>query len=249
MSDEANPVESGPEEGEAEATTPVGVDSILQLLAQTNAAAAAAPGPVQQQQQQPPSLPIMPMMGGPPAQLPPAGSNDGYPSMPSLNMANQFYDPAAAYPSAPPSLSHSGMSSHGVGPGGPSIGGQADEYAFNPRHKVHFTSPPSVMFALPPNSRLFVGNLASEKTSKWVSRRLPPLKVGFCFGPYTFSCFSTIYREELARIFAQYGDILEVSTKESYGFIQYDNAESVLDAIRQENGRVVAGLKMGWYFI
>lgn len=51
--------------------------------------------------------------------------------------------------------------------------------------------------------------------------------------------------EELARIFAQYGDIYEVSLKESYGFVQYDNAQSVVEAIRMEQGRVVAGLKMG----
>lgn len=91
------------------------------------------------------------------------------------------------------------------------------EYAYNPQHKVIFSSPPQVLFSLAPDSRLFVGNLASEKTSK----------------------------EELARIFAQYGDIYEIVLKESYGFVQYNNSESVREAIRMENGRLVGGLKLG----
>jgi hypothetical protein len=124
----------------------------------------------------------------------------------------QYYDPTAV-----PEPHHPASAGMGMGMG---TGGAGDEYAFNPHHKVIFSSPPNIMFSLPPDSRLFVGNLASEKTS----------------------------REELARIFAQYGDIFEVVLKESYGFVQYDNPQSCLEAIRMENGRVVAGLKMGMCF-
>ncbi|KAI9030393.1 hypothetical protein DFJ74DRAFT_468365 [Hyaloraphidium curvatum] len=171
-----------------------GVEGILQLLSE-QPSAAAQPSPPSAS---PPSAaaPTPPMALA--AQPPHAPAHAAaYP--PAFPGAAPFYDPSAAP--------------------GPSFGQQdadGDEYRFNPHHKVHFTSPNSVMFSLPNDSRLFVGNLASEKTSK----------------------------EEMARIFAQYGDVYEIVIKDSYGFIQYDNAESVLEAIRMENGRLLAGLKL-----
>lgn len=69
----------------------------------------------------------------------------------------------------------------------------------------------------PPQSRIFLGNLASEKTSK----------------------------EELSSIFNVYGHILEVVIRKSFGFVQYDNRESAEKAIQAENGRFVGGTKLG----
>lgn len=70
---------------------------------------------------------------------------------------------------------------------------------------------------MPPNSRLFMGNLASERT----------------------------HAQEIAQIFTQYGNILEISLKGSYGFVQFDNADSCRNAIVGENRRLVGDLKLG----
>ena len=74
--------------------------------------------------------------------------------------------------------------------------------------------------ALPPGSRLFLGNLSTHSTSK----------------------------KELYDIFSPYGEILQISIKNSFGFIQYDNPDSVVKAITKENGRVLHGLKLGETF-
>ncbi|KAG9292850.1 hypothetical protein G9A89_016212 [Geosiphon pyriformis] len=71
--------------------------------------------------------------------------------------------------------------------------------------------------ALPSGSRLFLGNLSTHSTSK----------------------------QELFDIFTPFGEILQISIKNSFGFVQYDNPESVLNAIERENGRVLHGLKLG----
>lgn len=78
--------------------------------------------------------------------------------------AADFYDPLAGAPPAAPPNAFAAQ---------PRADGSADEYRFNPHHKVHFSSPPSVMFSLPNDSRLFVGNLASEKTSPCVVSGVP----------------------------------------------------------------------------
>lgn len=68
------------------------------------------------------------------------------------------------------------------------------------------------------NCRIFLGNLASERTSK----------------------------EELYSIFSKYGPIVEdVVMRRSFGFIQYDNPESALRAIEGENGRIIGGMRLG----
>jgi nuclear polyadenylated RNA-binding protein 3 len=73
--------------------------------------------------------------------------------------------------------------------------------------------------ALPSGSRLFLGNLSTHSTS----------------------------RKELFDIFSPYGEILQISIKNSFGFVQYDNVESVKKAIEKENGRILHGLKLGKY--
>jgi RNA recognition motif-containing protein len=70
----------------------------------------------------------------------------------------------------------------------------------------------------PPNCRIFLGNLASERTSK----------------------------EELQRIFSKYGEIVEdIVMRRSFGFIQYDNPDSASAAIAGENGRMIGGMRVG----
>lgn len=74
-----------------------------------------------------------------------------------------------------------------------------------------------VLNNLPIGTRLFIGNLPSHSTTT----------------------------DELMEIFAPYGDILQISIKNSYGFVQYDNVESVKKAIEMENGRTLHGLRLG----
>jgi RNA recognition motif-containing protein len=72
-----------------------------------------------------------------------------------------------------------------------------------------------------PNCRIFIGNLASEKTSK----------------------------EEIARIFGKYGQIVEEPVlRKSFGFVQYNNPQSAIAAINGENGRLIGGLRIGIFF-
>ncbi|CAK9011709.1 RNA-binding protein 4 (Lark homolog) (hLark) (RNA-binding motif protein 4) (RNA-binding motif protein 4a) [Durusdinium trenchii] len=61
--------------------------------------------------------------------------------------------------------------------------------------------------------RLFIGNLASERTSK----------------------------EEVRSLFEQYGRILDISFHPNYGFVQFDNANSVLAAINNSQGLDIGG--------
>ena len=64
---------------------------------------------------------------------------------------------------------------------------------------------------------MFIGNLATERTTE----------------------------HEIARIFAQFGDIYEISLKKSFGFVQYDNPDSCFAAIKSENRRVIGGIEIG----
>ncbi|SGZ48433.1 CIC11C00000005453 [Sungouiella intermedia] len=59
---------------------------------------------------------------------------------------------------------------------------------------------------LPENLRLFVGNLPAN----------------------------TITKEDLFRIFSQYGEVLQISIKAGYGFIQYRTAEACAESIKGE---------------
>ncbi|KAI8817750.1 uncharacterized protein EV422DRAFT_214887 [Fimicolochytrium jonesii] len=89
-------------------------------------------------------------------------------------------------------------------------------FEYHPTHWVHLSGPLPLIASMPPNSRLFMGNLASERTD----------------------------RTELARIFAPYGNIAEISLKGSFGFVQFDNPESCQNAMVNETGRRVAGMSM-----
>jgi len=67
----------------------------------------------------------------------------------------------------------------------------------------------------PADSRVFIGNLASERTTV----------------------------AELVSIFSKYGNLTEEPViRRSFGFVQYDNAESAYRAIEAEQGRVIGGM-------
>jgi RNA recognition motif-containing protein len=76
------------------------------------------------------------------------------------------------------------------------------------------------MLRPPPNSRVFIGNIASERVTK----------------------------EELHSTFSKYGPIVgEVLIHRNYGFVQYDNPDSARAAIAGESGRLLGGLRIGVY--
>lgn len=73
-----------------------------------------------------------------------------------------------------------------------------------------------------PNCRIFIGNLASECTSK----------------------------SELRNIFSKYGTITEEPIiRRSFGFVQYEDEESAQKAIENENGRLIGDMKIGHFLI
>jgi RNA recognition motif-containing protein len=71
----------------------------------------------------------------------------------------------------------------------------------------------------PDGSRIFIGNLASEATSK----------------------------KELRAMFEAYGPVDEVILHESYGFIQFHTPEAAANAIARESGRTIGGRRIGWW--
>lgn len=72
----------------------------------------------------------------------------------------------------------------------------------------------------PDGTRVFIGNLASEATTK----------------------------RELREIFEAYGTVEEVILHESYGFIQFKDSADAQTAIQKETGRLIGGRKIGWSF-
>ncbi|KAL5466831.1 hypothetical protein EMCRGX_G030982 [Ephydatia muelleri] len=66
------------------------------------------------------------------------------------------------------------------------------------------------------HSRVFIGNLPSDKLS----------------------------RQEVEKLFEPYGKILGVSMHRSYGFVQFDSEEAAKEAVRQTNGTVLCGLRL-----
>eukprot|EP00842_Homolaphlyctis_polyrhiza_P003348 jgi/Hompol1/4013/HPOL_006892-RA len=69
---------------------------------------------------------------------------------------------------------------------------------------------------LPPGCTLFIGNLQSGGVS----------------------------RVDIAKVFAVYGNILEISFKKGLGFVIYDNPESCKQAVAKETRCVINGVKL-----
>ncbi|KAL1394058.1 putative arginine/serine-rich splicing factor [Phyllosticta capitalensis] len=68
----------------------------------------------------------------------------------------------------------------------------------------------------PPNSRLFIGNLPTEKVTK----------------------------RDLFHLFHRHGKLAQVSIKQAYGFVQFLDADSCLRALQAEQGQPVRGRKI-----
>lgn len=133
-------------------------------------------------------------------------STDSFQDMKQSDPAELSFDSLAE--NRPPNSAHAQESAASSG---------QDPYRFHETNAVHYSSPSAALAQCPAQSRLFIGNLATEKTSK----------------------------EELASIFVKYGNILEISLKSSYGFIQFDTSSALEMAIQNENGRLVGGLRLG----
>ncbi len=67
------------------------------------------------------------------------------------------------------------------------------------------------------DSRVFIGNLPSEK----------------------------ITRVEVEKLFSDYGNVLGVSLHKSYGFVQYDNKESAEKAVEAMHGYSLQNSSLG----
>ena len=68
--------------------------------------------------------------------------------------------------------------------------------------------------------RLFIGNLASEKTSE----------------------------KELREIFEKHGRVIEIIIRKSFGFVQFENSESAKRALEHENGRNIGNCRIGLFY-
>jgi len=99
----------------------------------------------------------------------------------------------------------------------PSLDNPLDPKQFHADHFVFFKPPPRTISQLPLGSRMFVGNISSDRTNQ----------------------------AEIARIFAKYGNIYEIILRGTYGFIQFDTIAACEDAIKAESGKVIAGLTIG----
>lgn len=67
------------------------------------------------------------------------------------------------------------------------------------------------------NSRVFIGNLASDKVG----------------------------RQDIENLFATFGKVLGVSLHKSYGFVQFESEESAKNSVNSMHGHMLHGLKMG----
>ena len=71
------------------------------------------------------------------------------------------------------------------------------------------------------NSRVFIGNLASDRVS----------------------------RQDVVKMFEPYGKVLGVSLHKSYGFVQFDDEDSAKEAVKGIDGRIVEGLRVGGHHL
>ncbi|WEW60474.1 nuclear polyadenylated RNA-binding protein 3 [Emydomyces testavorans] len=97
-------------------------------------------------------------------------------------------------------------------PWGPEIQKKYDEFLHNER--IYVTEGVWDRFA--PGSRLFVGNLPSERVTK----------------------------RDLFHLFHKYGKLAQISIKPAYGFVQFMDATSCRNALEAEEGGVIRGRKI-----
>ncbi|PGH21574.1 hypothetical protein AJ80_03134 [Polytolypa hystricis UAMH7299] len=97
-------------------------------------------------------------------------------------------------------------------PWGPDIQRKYDGFLQNERAYVT----EGVWDRFPPGSRLFIGNLPTEKVTK----------------------------RDLFHLFHEYGDLAQISIKQAYGFIQFLDDKSCSNALRVEQGSIIRGRKI-----
>ncbi len=89
---------------------------------------------------------------------------------------------------------------------------------YHPVHTVAFYPPAGLISKLPRGARLFLGRLPQQMT-----------------------------KDELASIFVQYGNIVEIVLKGVFGFIQFETHEECKEAADRENQRELHGSRIGTY--
>ncbi|KAF2835914.1 hypothetical protein M501DRAFT_1007738 [Patellaria atrata CBS 101060] len=97
-------------------------------------------------------------------------------------------------------------------PWGPDVQREYDEFLRDER--VYVTEGQWDKF--PPNSRLFIGNLPTEKVTK----------------------------RDLFHVFHKHGKLAQISLKQAYGFVQFLEADACYEALQEEQGMMVRGRKM-----
>ncbi|KAJ3257715.1 hypothetical protein HK103_004342 [Boothiomyces macroporosus] len=87
----------------------------------------------------------------------------------------------------------------------------------HPANKVVYASPHTTIEQMPTGSKLFVGNLPLDYTNK----------------------------DEIARVFSHYGNIYDIAfqvmSRTTHGYVQFDNPQSVKEAIKKEDRREMPG--------
>ncbi|KAF7929875.1 uncharacterized protein EAE97_009472 [Botrytis byssoidea] len=97
-------------------------------------------------------------------------------------------------------------------PWGPTVQKKYDE--FLDRERTYVTE--GLWERFPKGSRLFIGNLPSEKLTK----------------------------RDLFHVFHKYGELAQISIKQAFGFVQFHDAASCYKALEMEQGKEVRGRKM-----
>ncbi|OJD28072.1 hypothetical protein ACJ73_00528 [Blastomyces percursus] len=97
-------------------------------------------------------------------------------------------------------------------PWAPEVQKKYDEFLYNER--VYVTE--GLWDRFPPGSRLFVGNLPTERVTK----------------------------RDLFHLFHKYGDLAQISIKQAYGFVQYLEPASCRRALEAEQGGFIRGRKI-----
>ncbi|KAJ9285557.1 hypothetical protein DTO021C3_6811 [Paecilomyces variotii] len=97
-------------------------------------------------------------------------------------------------------------------PWGPEVQKKYDEFLHDER--VYVTE--GLWDRFPPGSRLFVGNLPTERVTK----------------------------RDLFHLFHKYGKLAQISIKQAYGFIQFLDASACYQALQAEQGGIVRGRKI-----
>ncbi|KAG4025043.1 hypothetical protein MFRU_072g00250 [Monilinia fructicola] len=97
-------------------------------------------------------------------------------------------------------------------PWGPAVQKKYDE--FLDRERTYVTE--GLWERFPKGSRLFIGNLPSEKLTK----------------------------RDLFHVFHKYGELAQISIKQAFGFVQFHDAAACFKALEMEQGKEVRGRKM-----